>query len=230
MAEWVAWWTWDPLVLAGLAVGVALYTRGALRLWREAGAGHGLAPWRAAAYGGGIVVIAFALVSPIDRASDVLFSAHMVQHELLMLVAAPLVVLGRPIVPVVWAARPAARADPARDAAPAGLARADLAGDRAGAARDDPPGVACPGAVRRRACRRADPRGAAPDRPTRAWSDATALPRRGKRDDARAPVDGSERHATPIVSDRPCEALAARGSTPPHRAGQQISRERFRRR
>jgi len=31
-SEWIGWWTWDPLVLAGLAAGVALYTRGAVRL------------------------------------------------------------------------------------------------------------------------------------------------------------------------------------------------------
>jgi putative membrane protein len=103
LSEWLGWWTWDPLVLAGLGVGVAIYTFGALRLWDEAGAGHGVSPWRAAAYGAGIVVIAIALISPIDRASDVLFSAHMVQHELLMLIAAPLVVLGRPLIPALWA-------------------------------------------------------------------------------------------------------------------------------
>ena len=34
---------------------------------------------------------------------DALFSAHMVQHELLMLVAAPLLVLGRPLAVFVWA-------------------------------------------------------------------------------------------------------------------------------
>jgi putative membrane protein len=34
---------------------------------------------------------------------EVLFSAHMTQHELLMLVAAPLVVLGRPVVAFLWA-------------------------------------------------------------------------------------------------------------------------------
>ena len=103
MSEWITWWTWDPLVLAGLATSVALYTRGTLRLWRETGVGHGHAPWRTAAYGAGVVAVALALLSPLDRASDVLFSAHMVQHELLMLVAAPLVVLGRPLVPLLWA-------------------------------------------------------------------------------------------------------------------------------
>jgi putative membrane protein len=102
-SEWITWWTWDPLVLAGLAASAAIYTRGALAIWHEAGVGRGVAPWRAAAFGAGIVIAALALISPIDRASDVLFSAHMVQHELLMLVAAPLVVLGRPFVPAVWA-------------------------------------------------------------------------------------------------------------------------------
>jgi putative membrane protein len=122
-SEWARWWTWDPLVLAGLATGVTLYTRGAQRLWQEAGVGHGLAPWRAAAYGAGIVVVAIALISPIDRASDVLFSAHMVQHELLMLVAAPLVVLGRPLVPLVWALPDRVRARALRATWPARIWR-----------------------------------------------------------------------------------------------------------
>ena len=124
LAEWITWWTWDPLVLAGLAACSALYTRGVRRLWCEAGVGHGLAPWRAAAYGAGIVVIAIALISPIDRASDVLFSAHMVQHELLMLVAAPLVVLGRPIVPLVWALPRGARIRALRATRPTRIWRA----------------------------------------------------------------------------------------------------------
>jgi cytochrome c oxidase assembly factor CtaG len=34
---------------------------------------------------------------------EVLFSAHMTQHELLMLVAAPLLVLGRPLIAFLWA-------------------------------------------------------------------------------------------------------------------------------
>jgi putative membrane protein len=123
-SDWIGWWTWDPLVLAGLAAGVALYTRGAVRLWTEAGLGRGVAPWRAAAYGAGIVVVAIALISPIDRASDVLFSAHMVQHELLMLIAAPLVVLGRPLAPAVWALPHDTRVRLLRTTRPARLWRA----------------------------------------------------------------------------------------------------------
>ena len=43
-----------------------------------------------------------ALVSPLHPLGEVLFSAHMIQHEILMLVAAPLLVLSRPLVPMLW--------------------------------------------------------------------------------------------------------------------------------
>jgi putative membrane protein len=101
-SEWTTWWTPDPLAITALSISVALYTIGAARLWRHAGLGHGLRPWQAVAHGAGITVIAIALISPLDRASDVLFSAHMAQHELLMLIAAPLIVLGRPLAAVAW--------------------------------------------------------------------------------------------------------------------------------
>jgi putative membrane protein len=43
-----------------------------------------------------------ALISPLDVLSDALFAAHMTQHELLMLVAAPLMVIGRPWIAFLW--------------------------------------------------------------------------------------------------------------------------------
>jgi putative membrane protein len=102
LATWIGWWTWDPLVIAGLGLGAAAYAYGVARLWRAAGAERGVRPHHAVAYGAGLAVCVLALLSPIDRASDVLFSAHMAQHELLMLIAAPLVVLGRPLIPLMW--------------------------------------------------------------------------------------------------------------------------------
>lgn len=48
-------------------------------------------------------MLAVALLSPLHEVSEELFSAHMVQHELLMVVAAPLLVLGRPSVIMLWA-------------------------------------------------------------------------------------------------------------------------------
>jgi cytochrome c oxidase assembly factor CtaG len=56
-------------------------------------------PWRAAAFYAGLVSILLALSGPVDRLSDTLLWAHMVQHLLLMLVAAPLLVLGAPWLP-----------------------------------------------------------------------------------------------------------------------------------
>ena len=51
-------------------------------------------PWRSSA---GLAALAFALLSGIDRYDTTLFSVHMVQHVLLMLVAAPLIALAAPI-------------------------------------------------------------------------------------------------------------------------------------
>jgi cytochrome c oxidase assembly factor CtaG len=54
--------------------------------------------WRPAAFYGSLLTILVALV-PLDEPADELFWAHMVQHVLLMLVAAPLLVLGAPLLP-----------------------------------------------------------------------------------------------------------------------------------
>ena len=51
----------------------------------------------------GWATLALALLSPIATMSEWLFSVHMTQHELLMLVAAPLLAMGRPLVPMLWA-------------------------------------------------------------------------------------------------------------------------------
>lgn len=55
-----------------------------------------LRPRHVAAFGAGWLALALALLPPLDRAAAESFSAHMVQHELLMVVAPPLLILGRP--------------------------------------------------------------------------------------------------------------------------------------
>lgn len=55
------------------------------------------------AFAAGWLFLVLALVSPLDSFGDQLFSAHMVQHETLMLLAAPLLVLGRPLAAWAWA-------------------------------------------------------------------------------------------------------------------------------
>jgi putative membrane protein len=105
---WTAW-SWEPGVVIPLVLGLALFSLGVRALWRSAGRGHGVGPWETGAFALGWVTLAVALVSPLHRLGEALFSAHMVQHELLMAVAAPLLVLGRPLVPFVWALPPAWR-------------------------------------------------------------------------------------------------------------------------
>jgi putative membrane protein len=99
---WSAW-SFEPAVVIGLALSAWLYLRGVRSLWRTAGPGRGIRRWEAAAFAGGWIMLLLALVSPLHRLGGVLFSAHMAQHELLMAAAAPLLILGRPLVPFVWA-------------------------------------------------------------------------------------------------------------------------------
>jgi putative membrane protein len=98
---WQAW-NWEPTLLAGFCGMALLYAYGVYRLWKRAGCGHGIRRWQATAFGVGWLALFVALVSPLDPLSAVLFSAHMVQHELLMLIAAPLLVLGQPLVGGLW--------------------------------------------------------------------------------------------------------------------------------
>jgi putative membrane protein len=98
---WTAW-SAEPLVLAGLLFGFALYSAGVSRVWKRAGAGHGVTTRQIAAFGAGWLTLWIALVSPLDALSSALFSAHMAQHLLLILVAAPLFVLARPLAAFSW--------------------------------------------------------------------------------------------------------------------------------
>jgi cytochrome c oxidase assembly factor CtaG len=85
-------WTADPTQVVPLALVAVLYATRVLRLRRR---GRG-APRRAVAcFAGGVVVLAFAVVSPIDTIGEErLFWMHMLQHVLIGDVAPLLIVLG----------------------------------------------------------------------------------------------------------------------------------------
>jgi putative membrane protein len=99
-------WSLEPLVVAALLVSAALYALGLVRLWSAAERGAAVRTWEASAFAAGWAVIAIALVSPLHALGGELFSAHMIQHELLISIAAPLLVIGRPLIPFVWALSP----------------------------------------------------------------------------------------------------------------------------
>lgn len=96
-------WPVDAWVLAGLVSSAWLYAAGIRRLWSEARFGGGISAGRAACFFSGLAVLVIALVSPVDALGDELFSMHMVQHELMMLGAAPLLVAGNPLAAFIWA-------------------------------------------------------------------------------------------------------------------------------
>jgi cytochrome c oxidase assembly factor CtaG len=98
---WTAW-DWEPGIVAAIVISGFLYVRGLQLLWDEH-VGRGIRVWEAVSFAVGWVVTVLALLSPVHELSEQLFWMHMVQHELLMVVAAPLLVLGRPLVPMLWA-------------------------------------------------------------------------------------------------------------------------------
>lgn len=91
---WSAW-PLEPGVLIAVGVPAALYARGARR-------SRGAARWMQVCFWCGMATVAVALLSPLHPLGEVLFSAHMAQHEILMLIAAPLLVLAQPLASMIW--------------------------------------------------------------------------------------------------------------------------------
>lgn len=93
----------DLWVILPLLLGGGLYAAGVQRLWRQAGAGRGLPPARLALFLAGWLLAAALLLSRLAALTEQLLAAHMIQHFALMLVAAPLLVMGRPGLALLWA-------------------------------------------------------------------------------------------------------------------------------
>lgn len=105
---WTAW-PREPIVIALLAASGVLYAIGVRRLWRRSTPARTFARLQVGCFAAAWLVLFIALLSPIHELGEALFSIHMAQHELLMLIAAPLLVLGRPLVPMLIALPPRAR-------------------------------------------------------------------------------------------------------------------------
>jgi putative membrane protein len=102
-------WTLQPWLLALLLLAAGGYLRGVRRHRAAAGQGGGLGRRVVLAFAGGWLALLVALVSPLDAAGGRLLSAHLVQHQLLMVIAAPLLVMGRPLSAWSWAFEPPTR-------------------------------------------------------------------------------------------------------------------------
>ncbi len=87
-------WSFDPPFVLVVCLAI-LYWYGNRRTPAAPGTSS-LRMRRHGCFYAGLAVLAIALVSPLDRLSEQLFWAHMLQHILLLLVAPPLIVLARP--------------------------------------------------------------------------------------------------------------------------------------
>ncbi len=102
-------WSFDP----SLQVPVILAALAYLWATRRVALAHPTNPVprsRVVAFLGGLAVIEYALQGPVDYYEGTLFADHMLQHLLLMMVAAPLLVMGAPITLALRAASPNFRA------------------------------------------------------------------------------------------------------------------------
>lgn len=99
-------WTFNPSVVVGILALAGLYAYGIGRWRARRQLGAAPSPGRVVAFALGLGTLAFALLSPLDEIGDVyLFSVHMVQHMLLVMVVPPLLLLGTP----GWLVRPLLR-------------------------------------------------------------------------------------------------------------------------
>jgi putative membrane protein len=84
-------WNLDPVLLGGFLLAAWAYWRG-----QTSGPRRPVDSWRARYFTVALVALGLALLSPLDALSNALASAHMVQHLLLLVVAAPLLALSAP--------------------------------------------------------------------------------------------------------------------------------------
>ena len=93
-------WCVRPEVAGPLLIAAGAYAVGWWRLRRRGGS---VPAGRVAATGGGLLSLFVALSSPLDQMAHASFAAHMVQHLLLIVGAAPLLLLADPFAALFWA-------------------------------------------------------------------------------------------------------------------------------
>ncbi len=92
-------WTFDPWIVAPLTALCVLYLVGSFALRRRTAQPPGL---KEALYWGGWLSLAASLISPLHWLGERLFTFHMIEHEIIMAISAPLLVLANPVGPLLW--------------------------------------------------------------------------------------------------------------------------------
>jgi putative membrane protein len=94
-------WTLDPWIVLPIAVISLLYFSGHIKLSRRS-RHSGPMRWQGLFFCSGLLTLAGALISPLHWLGEHLFTFHMIEHEVVMAVSAPLIVLGRPVGLLLW--------------------------------------------------------------------------------------------------------------------------------
>lgn len=93
-------WSYEPWVVLPLSLVGLCWVIGLVRLDQRSR--QAAASWRNLAFVAGWLILALSLVSPLHAAGSRSFTAHMIEHELLILAAAPLLVASRPAAVLLW--------------------------------------------------------------------------------------------------------------------------------
>lgn len=96
-------WSFEPWALVPLALSLFLYLVGLVRLLGRADNSLPVIRRNAGLFLLGWSVLAAATISPLHEGGEHSFTLHMLEHELIMLVAAPLMALSRPLGVMIWA-------------------------------------------------------------------------------------------------------------------------------
>ncbi|SVA34295.1 uncharacterized protein METZ01_LOCUS87149 [marine metagenome] len=97
----ISQWSFSFFVLIFLGALLAIYFWGTRRLLLRSNrrSSGKIKKW---AFGGSLAALLVALISPVDVYSNDLFFIHMIQHLLLVMVAAPLIRIASPIAEYLW--------------------------------------------------------------------------------------------------------------------------------
>jgi cytochrome c oxidase assembly factor CtaG len=90
------------MIAGSLAMLCAGYAIGVSRVWRAAGRGRGVSPLDVLMFVLGAAALAAALFPPLEEWAEHSLAAHMIQHELLMIVGAPLLAFSGLGVALAW--------------------------------------------------------------------------------------------------------------------------------
>jgi putative membrane protein len=94
-------WTFDLWIVAPLLLTGLLYAGGTLILQRRV---HHRSPlgWQGIAFWCGWLSLSAALISPLHWLGERLFTFHMIEHEIIMAISAPLIAVAKPVGPLLW--------------------------------------------------------------------------------------------------------------------------------